>query len=780
MHPPPPTDTPQFSRKWLLRWVAVAVVVAAIGAGVWLVLYSDVIERVVRKELARGMQTDWQIEGIHIRLWDEFPRVSAVLEGVYVAGSGSAGDTLLRAEEVALAFDAWGLLQGRYVLEELTLEGAEVRLRKDADGRWNTDVWRTDSAATTTPWTLEDLRLSAVRLDVDGTVVDLREVRAEGALSEAGVVAEVSGAFRPVAAWWDPEAEDFEGQTSVQYRWTDGHLTADIEELALGKAVLAGSLRWDNALQATCTFEEVSLDAVRAYLPLAEASRAWSSEVRAAGTATLHTDGRIELTASIPPTEVRWTRAEGKVLQGEAGGELRGTFSNDRFQMALTEGLLETEGLRWEGSATGNGTAWSLDGTAEEDFARWNREATADWIAPAALPTAGKATFRGSLAGTSAGWDVQGNWSCTDLDLSTADLPISCTATGEVAGETVRIATASIALGDLRIQGAGTVQGLAPDAPWVADVRLNLSPGDYGTLFAAGSTGSGGFLPPGCRVSLDVAGSRFTWGPLAGDRFRAECTITEQTVEVKRMTWDAWGGHTVVHGRVQPRGTGLQAEGSARWDRIELKPLFRAFDNFDQTLLRADHLSGSVSGTTTGTWAWNPDGSFDPASSAFDADVSLRGGALHRLEAFADMVAALREERLMAPLIDPDDLAHRLEHVVFEDLSTPFSFRGGTLAIPELDIATSAMDITVAGTSTWSGQVDYSIGFTLRDLRNTREDAIGAVADDGLGNRMFIRMAGPSDNPSYRWDREASKAHRQRAVEREKSEFRSLFRSRNQ
>lgn len=749
-----------------------------LAVGVWKLLYSDVLERVVRKELARGMQTEWHIDGLHLRLWDEFPRVSAVLEGVRVAGSGTAGDTLLRADEVALAFNAWGLFRGRYVLEELALEGAEIRLRKDAAGRWNTAVWRTDTAAAATPWTLEDLRLSAVRLDVDGTVFDLQEVRAAGALTADGAVAEVRGSFRPVAPWWDAEAEDFEAETSMRYRWSDGHLTATIESLALGRASLSGNLRWDELLQATCAFERVSLDVVRAYLPLEASLRPWSSEANVAGTATLYRDGRMELTASLPRSEVHWTQAEGQVLEGMVGGTVRGTYANDRFSLAVTDGLFETAGLRWEGAATGNGTAWSVNGTAEADFARLDRTATASWIDPSTLPTAGTATFRGSLASTAAGWDVEGSWNCTDLDLSTADLPITCNAAGTATRTSLRIAAATLNVGELRIQGAGEVQGLSPDAPWDADLRLNLGPGDYGALFAGNATGDGGFVPPGCRATLDIAGSRFSWGPLAGDRFRAACVVTADAVEVRQMTWDAWGGKTRVQGQLAPEGDRLIARGSVRWEQIELQPLFRAFENFDQTLLRAEHLAGSVSGSAEGVAVWAANGTFDAPSSSFDGTIALNGGALHRLEAFQEMVDALREERLMAPLIDPTDLSRRLEHVVFADLSTPLAFHSGTLKVPELDIATSAMNITVSGTSTWSGQLDYSIGFTLRDLRNTREDAIGAVADDGLGNRMFIRMTGPADNPTYRWDREASKAHRQRAVEREKSEFRSLFRSR--
>jgi hypothetical protein len=130
----------------------------------------------------------------------------------------------------------------------------------------------------------------------------------------------------------------------------------------------------------------------------------------------------------------------------------------------------------------------------------------------------------------------------------------------------------------------------------------------------------------------------------------------------------------------------------------------------------------------------------------------------------------------MAPFIDPDHLARELRHVTLADLSTPLSFHHGILRLPELDIRSSAMDITIGGSSTWEGHVDYSIGLILRDLRNTKRDAIGEVEDDGLGNKLFIRMTGPSDNLTYRWDRDATKAHRSRAVEREKNELRSLFR----
>jgi hypothetical protein len=89
------------------------------------------------------------------------------------------------------------------------------------------------------------------------------------------------------------------------------------------------------------------------------------------------------------------------------------------------------------------------------------------------------------------------------------------------------------------------------------------------------------------------------------------------------------------------------------------------------------------------------------------------------------------------------------------------------------------MDIDISGGQTWAGSLDYTLGFALRDLRNSREDAFGSIEDDGLGHRFFLTITGPYENPTYSWDREAGKNARRERFEAEKSALRELFGRKN-
>jgi hypothetical protein len=207
-----------------------------------------------------------------------------------------------------------------------------------------------------------------------------------------------------------------------------------------------------------------------------------------------------------------------------------------------------------------------------------------------------------------------------------------------------------------------------------------------------------------------------------------------------------------------------------------LPKLFEAFENFDQSTLRAEHLtgtfdaSGSVQFTIDQSLNWQPE-SLDVLGSA-----SIQSGELRNLEAFQEIADYLRSNRLMAPLVDPDDLATRLEHVEFEHVGSPIYISSGTVQLPHTEIRSSAMDITLEGEYRFDSSIDYTLGFAMRDLRAADESEFGTITDDGLGHQFFISMTGTVENPEYGWDREAQKNHRKENFQREKDLLKELFR----
>ena len=103
-------------------------------------------------------------------------------------------------------------------------------------------------------------------------------------------------------------------------------------------------------------------------------------------------------------------------------------------------------------------------------------------------------------------------------------------------------------------------------------------------------------------------------------------------------------------------------------DDLSAPSLFSTFNNFGQTLLRHDHLGGALStmGKLSMSWGWMVLGTEHLTASL---QTSVQHGRLRNLEVFDDVADYLADHRLMAPLVDPDDLRQRLKDVAFEPVN---------------------------------------------------------------------------------------------------------------
>ena len=63
--------------------------------------------------------------------------------------------------------------------------------------------------------------------------------------------------------------------------------------------------------------------------------------------------------------------------------------------------------------------------------------------------------------------------------------------------------------------------------------------------------------------------------------------------------------------------------------------------------------------------SWTLDGSWQPDQFTASVETSIDHGRLRGLEVFDDVADYLDAHRLMAPLVDPDDLRSRLADVAF-------------------------------------------------------------------------------------------------------------------
>lgn len=207
---------------------------------------------------------------------------------------------------------------------------------------------------------------------------------------------------------------------------------------------------------------------------------------------------------------------------------------------------------------------------------------------------------------------------------------------------------------------------------------------------------------------------------------------------------------------------------------IDIQKLFTEFENFDQTFIQDKNLKGIANASVQFRTLLTTD--LDIVQDKIESliDISIENGELNNLESLQDIASYIRSNKWAAPFVDEDKFAEKMKNIKFSKLENVIEIKDKLITIPQMDIRSTAMDISAKGTHTFDNAIDYTIGFSLRDVLVRRETE-WQVADDGLGKRMFVSMKGTTDNPVFNIDKDAAKENRQEEMQAEKQNVKALL-----
>ena len=173
------------------------------------------------------------------------------------------------------------------------------------------------------------------------------------------------------------------------------------------------------------------------------------------------------------------------------------------------------------------------------------------------------------------------------------------------------------------------------------------------------------------------------------------------------------------------------ARGSFDLEDININSAFRSFNNFGQDFLKAENINGDLSGSLS---------LLLPADSLWKTDIKaitaegkyiLVNGALIDFEPVKQLSSFIE--------------VSELENISFEKLENDFFIRNNYLYIPQMDIKSSAADLSVSGKHSFDNDYEYHVRVLLSEILsrklkkpkpNTTE--FGAVKDDGLGRTSVL------------------------------------------
>lgn len=222
-------------------------------------------------------------------------------------------------------------------------------------------------------------------------------------------------------------------------------------------------------------------------------------------------------------------------------------------------------------------------------------------------------------------------------------------------------------------------------------------------------------------------------------------------------------------------------ETQASTQNLRFKPLFKEWDNFQQEVLTADQISGTAAVNLDFKAPFDLRSGINKKAIVASVKLSVEEGSLTNVLAFKEITASLKESKATRLILKQNNINRFEEDLLklkFDKFENTFTFQNGQINIPRMYIASNAIDINLSGTHDFDNIVDYSFDFNFRDIRRQNmQTEFGEVMDDGTGLRLFVRMFGPIDNPTIKWDSEARKQLAKENFEAEKQNTKAMLKA---
>ncbi len=260
-------------------------------------------------------------------------------------------------------------------------------------------------------------------------------------------------------------------------------------------------------------------------------------------------------------------------------------------------------------------------------------------------------------------------------------------------------------------------------------------------------------LPEDITADLNFSIDTFIYKSFTGMNIKGILNYKPRLLNFKSITINSQGGTISGNGLLaQNPDKSVIGRGSFIMNEIDVNEAFTTFNNFGQGFLKAENIAGMLSGSLS--LLLPLDSMLKPEIKSITAEGKyiLQNGALVNFEPVKQLSSYIE--------------LSELENISFKQLENDFLIRSNYLYIPQMDVKSSAADLSINGKHGFDNQYEYHVRVLLSEIlskkaRNNRTDRseFGDIEDDGLGRTTLpLKIVGKEDNMKVSYDAKAASA----------------------
>ena len=201
---------------------------------------------------------------------------------------------------------------------------------------------------------------------------------------------------------------------------------------------------------------------------------------------------------------------------------------------------------------------------------------------------------------------------------------------------------------------------------------------------------------------------------------------------------------------VQNSDRGLITKGNFIVKDIDVNKTFSTFHNFGQSFLKAENIKGALSGSLSLLFPVDSLLNFHIKTLTADGKYKLVNGALINFDPVKQLSSFIE--------------LSELENITFEELQNDFSIRNNLLYIPQMEVKSSAADLSVNGKHSFDNDYEYHVKILLSEILSRKRiknrhnvSEFGVVEDDGLGRTsLLLKIVGKGEAAKVGYDVKAA------------------------
>ena len=804
-------------------FIRIAVIVIVLGVGLALVvsyLTEDKIRLLAIDQLNAALDTEVKVDAIEFSLLRKFPKASIQFKNISIAEKSNRKEkqNLIEAQALFLAFDPFDLITGNYVINEIHVENALVRITYFKDGTDNFHFFKTDS-------TSEDFKISLNKVRFTNSSLIYRNLKYREEIRSDINSLDFSGDFESDQYEMKIKADgEFEKLDLTSFHLKrpytyDLNLILDIDQstkrynftnasVKLGSVSVAiegylQSISNGTEMDISFTGEDTQLSALKDFFPVSWKEKI--DEYKASGLLDIngHIQGKSTDT-EVPAISLSFTLENGKLTHTKSRlnaenisfkGNLNNGASRSKKTSVFTIDTLFFKGIH--GNTYGNlkisnfdnpqlqfdvssifdlltikeligkDSLETLDGTCKFNF-----KMTTDLDSLSSIKA--RDVKRALISGSARLSDVTFKYKGMPHHIRHANGLLS------FESNFIRIDSFSCVVAGNKLNAQGRVLNLIPflfypDEHLTVRARLQSPHLSVDQLMTEGSSSGNQVLalPLASNLTLgvDIVADTFIFRKFQAVKLKGQLHSNYPEITLNGIAFNAMEGTYDGSMEIKLReDKNLDIASELQLTHVNIHELFREFENFGQENISADNLKGYANIQVSFASIITPSFQLLADQTRARANIEILNGELLN---YKPMLA-------LSKYVDVDEL----NHIKFSRLSNEIEIRDRLVFIPEMIIKSSALELTLSGKHSFNNEIEYHFqlylnDFLFRKAKRSRKNQteFGEIEADESGRaKLYIRMEGTVEDYKIRLDRKALREQWGDELKKERSELKDLFR----